>query len=310
MTITEKQIADRRKGIGSSDAPAIMGYDPWRNQHDVWREKMGYDTGFEGNEATDFGNRIERVLLDYAADHIGERVVAPSGPFVKGNLRANVDGMVGAYKRGKPIVEAKAALFQDGWGEPGTDEIPSRTLIQVHHQMMAADSDLAYVVRMKHYGIDLYPVAINGDLGRTVLETCEAWWQRHIVEGEEPDPTPVGRDTVKGMLTMHPCDDDAEPAHIDPELVREAARAKELRDEYAKHYENCRAKIVQQMGEAKRAETDGWRVTRSLCQGRTSLDQKALKADHPEIVAQYQTTGPMYGILRMTPKKAKEQTDE
>lgn len=34
-------LEQRRKGIGGSDAPVIMGVNPWRSPMDLWLEKTG-----------------------------------------------------------------------------------------------------------------------------------------------------------------------------------------------------------------------------------------------------------------------------
>ena len=41
MTITEKQLAARDSGLGSSEIAAILGRDPWRTAWDVWAVKTG-----------------------------------------------------------------------------------------------------------------------------------------------------------------------------------------------------------------------------------------------------------------------------
>jgi predicted phage-related endonuclease len=41
MTERERWLAERRKGIGSSDAAAILGVHPYKSAYAVWAEKTG-----------------------------------------------------------------------------------------------------------------------------------------------------------------------------------------------------------------------------------------------------------------------------
>ena len=51
-----------RKGvIGASDAPTIMGENPWKSPTYLLDEKLGNHKEWGGNEATREGNRLENV---------------------------------------------------------------------------------------------------------------------------------------------------------------------------------------------------------------------------------------------------------
>ena len=103
MTITATQAAERAKGIGSSDAAAVMGLSPFLTPYELWMQKTGRSEGFAGNEATKRGDILEPAILEMVAVEIEQKVVQPTSTFVKGILRANVDGMVGKFARGSTI---------------------------------------------------------------------------------------------------------------------------------------------------------------------------------------------------------------
>lgn len=53
----------RQKGLGSSDAPVILGVSPWRNAHDLLLEKTGEKKSeFKGNFATQRGKDLEPIV--------------------------------------------------------------------------------------------------------------------------------------------------------------------------------------------------------------------------------------------------------
>ena len=49
----------RDQGIGASDAPAIMGENPWKSAARLMREKLGEVKKFSGNAAMRRGNELE-----------------------------------------------------------------------------------------------------------------------------------------------------------------------------------------------------------------------------------------------------------
>src|SRR5262249_58236392 len=76
----------RRDCIGSSDAPAVAGVDPFRSAGDIWAEKTGRipasDSDENGSHATlsalSLGSVIGPLLVNYAARMI-DRPVAGEG---------------------------------------------------------------------------------------------------------------------------------------------------------------------------------------------------------------------------------------
>jgi putative phage-type endonuclease len=49
----------RSKGIGSSDAPVIMGVSPYMTRLELWKEKLGLERKDRSSFATELGNKFE-----------------------------------------------------------------------------------------------------------------------------------------------------------------------------------------------------------------------------------------------------------
>lgn len=84
----------RKKGIGASDAPVIMGVSPWRTPYQLWEEKTGLIQVDNSNWATRRGNEFEpaaRASFELATglDMPPALVEHPTMP----HLRASLDGM-------------------------------------------------------------------------------------------------------------------------------------------------------------------------------------------------------------------------
>jgi putative phage-type endonuclease len=124
----------RSKGIGSSDAPAVMGVSPWSTAYELWERKTGKVTKDFSNWATDRGNRLEPAARAYIELTTGlafpaTLAVNEQFPFI----RASLDG----YNAEEGIIlEIKCpgkgdhATAQDG-------KVPDKYWPQLQHQLLA-----------------------------------------------------------------------------------------------------------------------------------------------------------------------------
>jgi len=277
MTITEKQLAARNSGIGSSEIAAILGRDPWRTAWDVWAVKTGKADPQPENEAMRLGSALERVLLNLAGESLQKRVVAPTSTFVRGVMRANIDGMIDRFGRGGEIVEAKTTSITDGWGPSGTDEVPERVALQVQFQMLCAESPVAHIARLAGafgFSFAMYRVERDEDTCAEIEARCEEWWDAHVVRDLPPDAAP-SLDTLSRMRRV--------PRKIDLDsslIARERIARKELEDA-EKQYEDAKAAVLAALGDAD-AGTDGNWTVRFQTASRTSPDMAAIVARWPE----------------------------
>jgi len=192
--ITEQQRTARRQFVGSSDAAAILGLDPYRSAADVYLDKTGQVEAFAGNEATARGVRLEPVLLDYAESELG-REIARDVMRVHANelLCTNFDGLI-YDDEGMPAesVEAKSTVNSDEWGEPGSDEVPHRVIVQAHMGFACLPSlRVCHVpVLMPGYktlDFRLYRISRDEEIVRIVETECSKFMTHHVRLGIPPD---------------------------------------------------------------------------------------------------------------------------
>lgn len=91
---TAEWIAWRSEGIGASDAPSIMGENPWKRPARLLAEKLGTSNSFRGNAATARGTTLEpHARMRY--EEISNIPVSPA--CLQSNRhtwqRASVDGL-------------------------------------------------------------------------------------------------------------------------------------------------------------------------------------------------------------------------
>lgn len=102
---TREWLAWRRTGIGASDAPTIMGENPWKDPHQLLREKRGVPREGGQNEAMRRGTRLEPEARKCYENRVGFSV---SPVCLQSTLhqwlRASLDGLSSG---GSSVVEIK-----------------------------------------------------------------------------------------------------------------------------------------------------------------------------------------------------------
>jgi len=204
MTLSASQIEVRRKFVGSSDAAALCGEDPYKTPLDVYLTKV-YETTDITSDAIVVGDLLEPMLIDYAEKVLGisfERSVW----FDNGKLSANLDAIQWSCEgEGESHVEAKTTSLQDGWGEESVpNDVPAKVLIQCHHQFHCAGTNIAYVpVLLGGIGglkLKLYRVERNDRLVESVVERCESFWDKYVTPMIPPPGDPGKLDTLKRII--------------------------------------------------------------------------------------------------------------
>lgn len=186
VPITEKQREQRRKSIGSSDAPAILGKSPFSNPGQIYWSKVANQADRTADHMA-VGNFLERPLLDWAKEQTGINFKANQyrksrdGPF-----HSNYDGL--APRSGAECKYANAersGLF----GEQGTDQVPIEIIIQCQHQMMVCALDRVWVaVAMAGYSLTfaMYCVERDDAIIKAMLPLLWKFWTEHVARRVPP----------------------------------------------------------------------------------------------------------------------------
>jgi len=192
--ITQEQRELRKKYLGSSDLPSVLGMDSWRTIGDVWLEKTGRVAIDEKeNAAQDFGTTFEGAVLDHFEKKHGvtlERHLF----FTNGVFCSNLDGFIDGSS--PEVVEAKTTGQGEDWGPLGTDEIPERVLIQVHEQMYVVtkatgkDCRIAWVPVLlpafRHFEVRTYEIKRNDALMDSAIAIGDRFWREHVLTDTPP----------------------------------------------------------------------------------------------------------------------------
>ena len=153
----------RRNGIGASEIAAACGISRWKSRYELWQEKKGLRAPFGGNEATLWGQRNERHIIEDWCDRFEAKLIATQQEFRHPDwphLWATVDAIVQLPDGSKSILEAKCTTSRNSeLGLDGTDEVPLEWLGQVSIQMLLSGIERAEVAvlvdgnKSRHYAV-------------------------------------------------------------------------------------------------------------------------------------------------------------
>lgn len=161
------------------------------------------------------------------------------------------------------LLEIKTSTNPDGWGEPGTEEIPPHYYDQVQWQMLCTGVPVAYVARLSS-GLRFteYRVEANRQWQEKLLATADDFMEA-IRTGQQPSVTdPAHTATYEAVRVLHPEIDGTE-VELPAELVREYLEANEADKEAKKRLQGAKSLVMEAMGMAKTGTVDGTKfVTR------------------------------------------------
>ena len=289
MALTAEQLEMRRHGLGGSDAGAVAGLSPWKSPVEVYLEKVGEAPPPEENEAMYWGTVLEDTIARAYAERTGQKVQRRTQTLVHPRLPwmlANLDRVIVGDKRGPGVLEIKTAGRPDGWGEPGTDEIPDYYMAQVAHYLAVtgyAWARLAVLIGGRDFRV--YDIPRDEELIEALIEIERRFWEGHVERRVPPDP----RD-IKDIRALWPVDSGrvVQATEEIEDAVRELKRLKgEIKalSLLAEHHEKS---IQAYMEDAAVLEgRDGEPIATWKTVTSRRLDTKAVKAHAPEIAEKF-----------------------
>lgn len=276
MSLTVKQLEARKKYLGASDSPAILGLSPFATPGDVYWSKVA-DVPQKEAEHLDTGNWLEGPLVEWAAEKLGVKVDYRNRTRVKDFMACNVDMKVPGQAQS---IEAKVVGpdHADKWGEEGTDQVPDYVQVQAQHQCHVADLELVWVpaliCRFRPVRV-LYRVERHEGLIQTIVEKEREFWEQHVVPRVPPPD----------MLSP--------PIEVLRHLRREPGKVVEIADTTAIYYLSAMEKakevtkdadetkrwLLEKLGDAEGAECSLGTFTYLSQKSTPKVDHDRMKAD-------------------------------
>lgn len=144
--LTDEQKKKRKKGLGGSDSPIVMGYSSFMTPYELYLEKKGMlDRPDEETDLQAWGHRIEPLILRHFAERHDCDVVTPETIYHSDYdfIFANLDGY---SKKMNAVIEAKTlnAFMKYKLDTEIEDGMPYEYLIQVAKQVGLANADVGF----------------------------------------------------------------------------------------------------------------------------------------------------------------------
>ena len=295
-------LAIRRSGIGSSDAAAALGLNPYKSQLELWMEKTGRLSGnFEPSHdekltsPLHWGQVLEPIVADHYAQHTGNRVQRVNAilqhvdhPWMMANLDREVVGNDDVQ-----ILECKTAgvhgakLWKQG--------VPEYVQLQVMHQLAVTGQQSADVaVLLGGHELQIHRIERDEDLIEQLIALERQFWD--YVEKDTPPPADGTDSADRALRALFPKDDGEAVDFSEDENLNQAfaelQHVRETLDSAKKDETRLRHRLQQAMGYATQANFSTGRISWKQSQPSTRLDGKALQKDHPDLCAQYLTLVP------------------
>lgn len=312
--IPEDAAYDRTKYIGGSNVASIMGLGAYEQTSlSTYLQKTGQALEVMDEKKKLFLNRrkrwegpiIEMLREEFDAEivSINRRYQDPEFDFMAAEIDfewRDTDGTIqnGEIKTVSPFNFGE----RQGWGEPGTDEIPVHYACQVMHGLGLTGRRTCIVAAM--VGLDsiiFYRVDRDDETITEMRALCVTFWRENVLKLVPPEPVSLA-DVIKLTTRMN-----GKPVEITAEIKTQVDKLVDIRAQ-KKNLEFAEETVAFEVFNFVRLKWgspgavepkdlpddnavllfDGKKYATWNRQRGASLDQKLLKEEKPEIVKQYQ----------------------
>lgn len=283
----------RQFGIGSSEVASILGLNPYQTPYQLWRRKLGIDSGPEETFAMRAGHYLEDAVTMFWQDETGREVIKSSaGDWLYVNtekefLRASPDrtfwlpGMAKNNKN-KGVLECKTTQMA-----VDPDDLPKHWFCQLQYLLGVSEMEhgsLAWLSAGRNFGykhMEFVP-----DFFDWMRDEVERFWRVNIQERIEPEVINVADVMIK--FSKHT---EGKVNEVAPELYERWKELKGIKEELAKLEErkdNLEEAIKMAFEDAEALTYQGTTLaTWKAAKEGKKFDAKALEKAEPEIYSKY-----------------------
>ena len=285
----EEWLKYRTQGIGGSDVSVIAGINPFKSAYTLWLEKTGQIEPEETeNNYTHFGTLLEPIIRKEFTMRTGLKVRQKhmllqneEYPF----MYANLDGVINEDGE-MAIFEAKTA--SEYKHEIWENEVPAPYILQIQHYMAVTGAKKTYIAALvggnKFYW---HEIKRDDEMIEKIIAMEKCFWEVYVLGGMEP--VPDGSESTTKYFNEKFKNSNGETIELPEEVIS-------VCDEYERISEQIKALESEKnamgnkiKGYMKEAEIGIVGDRRILWQSisKSSIDTKRLKAEKPDIYADY-----------------------
>lgn len=285
----EEWLKYRTQGIGGSDVSVIAGINPFKSAYVLWLEKTGQiELEETENNYTHFGTLLEPIIRKEFTMRTGFKVrqkhmllQSEKYPFMYANLDGviNEDGEMAIFEA-KTASEYKLEVWEN--------EVPAPYILQIQHYMAVTGAKKTYIAALvggnKFYW---HEVKRDDEMIEKIIAMEKYFWEVYVLGGMEP--VPDGSESTTKYFNDKFKNSNGETIELPEEVIS-------VCDEYERISEQIKALESEKnamgnkiKGYMKEAEIGVVGDRRILWQSisKSSIDTKRLKAEKPDIYADY-----------------------
>jgi putative phage-type endonuclease len=191
LSFTDSELRARRDTLGASEIPAVAGLSKYASAWHVWAQKKGLIPASPATTYTEWGHRLERVIVDAYAERVGVAVTRGV------RVRHPVDEWMSATPDALCLPEAgdeygleaknRSAYVADDWGPSGTDLVPDDVAAQCHWSMLVSGLrrwDVAVLIggnELRHYTL-----RYDATIAASLEQIGRHFWHAYVLANVEP----------------------------------------------------------------------------------------------------------------------------
>ena len=294
----EEWLVVRKQGIGSSDAAAAVGLNPYKSQLELWLEKTGRDTSLPKLDPQDedspayWGNILEPIVATHYTKRSGHRVRRVNAVLQHPDpklawMLANIDReVIGAPE--VQILECKTAGINGArlWKEG----VPEYVQLQVMHQLAVTGkqaADVAVLLGGQH--LEVHRIERDESMIARLIDLERLFWD--YVVSDTPPPADGTASADAALRCLYPEDNgqtldfsqhtELASTYLELRAVRQRIAQQETREAQLKQV------LQQAMGEATRAEFAEGYISWKKSKDSIGLDVELMLKDKPHLQARY-----------------------
>jgi putative phage-type endonuclease len=291
-------LAVRKKGIGSSDAAAAVGLNPYKSQLELWLEKTGRDSSLPKLDPNDeespayWGNVLEPIVAWHYSKRSGNRVRRinavlqhpdPKLPWMLANIDREVIGADDVQ-----ILECKTAGINGArlWKEG----VPEYVQLQVMHQLAVTGKQAAEVaVLLGGQHLEIHRIERDESMIARLIDLERLFWD--YVVSDTPPPADGTASAEAALRCLYPEDNgqtldfsqhtELASTYMELKVARQSITQQETREAQLKQV------LQQAMGSATRAKFAEGYISWKKSKDSTGLDVERMLKDKPYLQARY-----------------------
>ena len=288
--------------FGASDIPALMNASPYKTRGELFADKLNEPV--EQAESAIFrrGNLLEKPLLEAASEQLGYTFHTPDTIYRDGRLSVSLDG-VDYESAPSVVIEAKTSTR---YSIHDSSDLPAEWLWQGWAQQAVLACPVWFSVLDRDLRISVVELPENAsaiDALRLEAEVFGEWVDTNSAPLDEINN--FSADAIARIFKVAPTTIDLPNGAGEWVLQLEEARA--LAKQASEQEAKAKDALAQMLLGNEIGLLHGQRVVSWKQQdGKASLDTRALREAHPELVKQYEKQGNPYRVMRTHREKAKK----